>query len=324
MDYYYVSNNGASLIYHWAKQPLQSSQPVQPSPSTQVVQPSQSTQPEAITRTLNSGAQITATAENEDEEEEEEEEEEAVEEGEEKYILVPTSRTLLRPRYSSSSSYESRNKESMAMNNSAERPRAPRSLSDTSTSTMVRNIIVKDHRGQDKFMHARLDCGADANFMSEEKALILGHKLERYNGPDFNMGIGQLQPIYQIYVTWTFNLPDKRSSKSFDDRFLVVKDAMFDVILGEMVLFGKKILLKNPEFFFLTINPVGKDEAKQTEDAAQRRRAENRIEAERRTQELTRALEAPPPSNNTSGGWRWSEAQQRWYRYGVSGNIEWA
>ena len=52
-------------------------------------------------------------------------------------------------------------------------------------------------------MHARLDCGADANFMSEEKALILGHKLERYNGPDFNMGIGQLQPIYQIYVTWT-------------------------------------------------------------------------------------------------------------------------
>jgi len=63
---------------------------------------------------------------------------------------------------------------------------------------MVRDIIVKDHRGQDKFMHARLDCGADANFMSEEKALILGHKPERYNGPDFNMGIGQLQPIYQI------------------------------------------------------------------------------------------------------------------------------
>ena len=144
------------------------------------------------------------------------------------------------------------------MNNSAERPRAPRSLSDTSTSTMVRDIIVKDHRGQDKFMHARLDCGADANFMSEEKALILGHKLERYSGPDFNMGIGQLQPIYQIYVTWTFNLPDKRSSKSFDDHFLVVKGAMFDVILGEMVLFGKQILLKNPEFFFLTINPIGK------------------------------------------------------------------
>lgn len=278
MDYYYVSNNGASLIYHWAKQSLQSSQPVQPSPSTQVVQPSQSTQPEAITRTLNSGAQITATAENE--EEEEEEEEEAVEEGEEKYILVPTSRTLSRPHYGSSSSYESRDKENMAMNNSAERLRAPRSLSDTSTSTMVRDIIVKDHRGQDKFMHARLDCGADANFMSEEKALILGHKLERYNGPDFNMGIGQIRPTSQIYVTWTFNLLDKRSSKSFDDRFLVVKGAMFDVILGEMVLFGKKILLKNPEFFFLTINPVGKDEAKQTEDAAQQRRAENRIEAE--------------------------------------------
>jgi len=33
---------------------------------------------------------------------------------------------------------------------------------------------------------------------------------------------------------------------------------MFDVILGEMVLFGEKILLKIPEFFFLTINPVGK------------------------------------------------------------------
>lgn len=211
-----------------------------------------------------------------------------MEEGEEKYILVPTSRTLSRcanhqlrlssksntdalnvltansthsssrPHYGSSSSYESRNKENMAMNNSAERPRAPRSLSDTSTSTMVRDIIVKDHRGQDKFMRARLDCGADANFMSEEKALILGHKLERYNGPDFNMGTGQLQPTYQIYVTWTFNLPDKRSSKSFDDRFLVIKDAMFDVILGEMVLFGKEILLKNPEFFFLTINPVGK------------------------------------------------------------------
>ena len=161
-------------------------------------------------------------------------------------------------RHGRSFSYESRNKENMAMNNSAERPRAPRSLSDTSTSTMVRDIIVKDHRGQDKFMHARLDCGADANFMSKEKALILGHKLERYSGPDFNMGIGQLQPIYQIYVTWTFNLPDKRSSKSFDDHFLVVKGAMFDVILGEMVLFGKQILLKNPEFFFLTINPIGK------------------------------------------------------------------
>ena len=37
MDYYYVSNNGASPIYHWAKQSLQSSQPIQPSPSTQVV-----------------------------------------------------------------------------------------------------------------------------------------------------------------------------------------------------------------------------------------------------------------------------------------------
>lgn len=146
----------------------------------------------------------------------------------------------------------------MAMNNSAERPRAPRSLSDTSTSTMVRDIIVKDHRGQDRFMHARLDCGADANFISEEKALILGHKLERYDGPNFSMGIGHLRPIYQIYVTWTFNLPDKRISKSFDDSFLVIKDATFDVILGEMVLFGKNILLKNPEFFFLTINPVGK------------------------------------------------------------------
>lgn len=278
MDYYYVSNNGASLIYHWAKQSLQSSQPVQPSPSTQVAQPSQSTQPEAITRTLNS-----------------------------------------RPHYGSSSSYESRNKENMAMNNSAERPGAPRSLSDTSTSTMVRDIIVKDHRGQDKFMRARLDVGSDANFMSEEKALILGHKLERYNGPDFNMGTGQLRPAYQIYATWTFNLPDKRSSKSFDDRFLVVKDATFDVVLGEMVVLGKEILLKNPEFFLLTINPVGKDEARQTEDAAQQRRAENRIETERRTQELTRALEAPPPPNNTSGGWRWSEAQQRWYRYGASG-----
>ena len=106
-----------------------------------------------------------------------------------------------RPRHGRSSSYESRNKENIAMNNSAQRPRAPRSLSDTATSTMVRDIIVKDHRGQNKFMHARLDCGADANFMSEEKALILGHKLERYNGPDFNMGIGQLQPIYQMYVT---------------------------------------------------------------------------------------------------------------------------
>jgi len=70
------------------------------------------------------------------------------------------------------------------------------------------------------------------------------------------MGIGQLQPIYQIYVTWTSIYRIKEVLKA-STTFLVVKDAMFDVILGEMVLLGKNSA-KNPEFFFLTINPLGR------------------------------------------------------------------
>ena len=73
-----------------------------------------------------------------------------------------------------------------------------------------------------------LDTKASANYISNDLAELLGHRICTYNGGQISTAAGAIKPIGQIslYFEW------QKSSKLRKRTFLVVRDLPFDIILG--------------------------------------------------------------------------------------------
>ena len=104
-----------------------------------------------------------------------------------------------------------------------------------------------------------LDTQADGNFMSSSVANRHGIRSIDFTGTDnwTSGGGAEFRPRKEVpHLSWGF-----RSHQEFTNKFYIIDDAPFDIVIGKEMISKHEILVENPRFLLMALKPLRKGDS---------------------------------------------------------------
>jgi len=119
--------------------------------------------------------------------------------------------------------------------------------------TVSLDLNVYDLTRQSQDFTAYLDTQADSNFISQSSVQFLGHEIHPYEGRSFTGAGTTVTPLgtADIFFRWK----SSATKKLHIEKFLVLEDIPYDLILGNSFLDKNQVYVFNGSLLPLALKP---------------------------------------------------------------------